>query len=355
MSRRAEPAGRNHWFRLQPLGTLPTVPRHAAQSAPGIPIAIATVTIVVLTVSALVVIGVASPTTPPATPTPTITSPTVRTLPSGGVRPAFTHVVEVVMENLSYTAAMATPGLAALAHRYAWASDSFATSHPSLPNYLALTSGQTFGISTDCLGCYVSADNLGAQLSAAHVSWADYVDGVRSACHLGTSSGVYAAKHNPFRYYADVRSSRSLCAHLVPLAALAVALRAAATTPRFAFVVPDICHDGHDCPAASAASWLTGFLGTVTASAAWRDHGLVLVTWDEAPGDNRQVLASGHVLASGGGGHVLTLVVAPGVPRGTELRAPLSGYGLLATVEHDFGLASLGGAAAWSGHTMVVP
>jgi hypothetical protein len=268
----------------------------------------------------------------------------------------FAHVMVVVMENLSYASALATPGFAALAHRYAYATDSYAASHPSLPNYLALTAGSTFGRTSDCLTCYVTADNLAAQLSAAHVSWGDFSEGVSAPCYLGTSYGSYAAKHNPFRYYADVRTSPALCAHLLPLSVLTdAARRGASAVPAFSFVVPDVCHDGHDCAPAVAAAWLTGFLAAVTASAAWRDHGLVIVTWDESEGDDSAMAPSGQVVATGGGGHILTMVLAHGAPRGTVLTAPLTDDAILATIERNFGLGYLGGAAAWRTHVLEVP
>jgi len=269
--------------------------------------------------------------------------------------PRYAHVFEVVMENLSFDGALATPGFASLAHAYAYASNFYATSHPSLPNYLALTAGQTFGISSDCLTCYVRSDNLGAQLSAAHISWGDFVESVSQPCYLGTSYGEYAAKHNPFRYYDDIRSSPTLCAHLLPIVSLYADLgRGAASTPAYAFVEPNICDDGHDCSPDVAASWLSGFVATVTRSAAWRDHGLLVVTWDESEGDDSRLLPSGQVVASGGGGHILTIVIAAGAKAGTVITTPLTHDALLATVERNFGLPLLAGAAAWRDRTLSI-
>ncbi len=257
------------------------------------------------------------------------------------------------MENLSYRAAMATPGFASLAHRYAWASASYAASHPSLPNYLALTAGSTFGITSDCLTCYVTADNLGAQLSRAGITWDAYFESVSTPCYLGTSYGVYAAKHNPFRYFSDVRASPELCAHLLPFAQLGPELAGpAAGVPRFVWVTPNVCDDGHSCPSALAAAWLDRFVAQVTASQAWRQGGVLFVTWDEGSGgDTRQATPQGTIAPTGGGGHVLTLVVAPSVPPGTVVATPLSHDALLATVERAFGLRLLGDAAAWSDRT----
>lgn len=297
----------------------------------------------------------ASRTLPPATgpspPTNTLPPPT-SPASAGGV-PVFSHVFEVVMENLSYSSAMATPGFAALAHRYAWAASSYAAAHPSLPNYLALTAGSTFGTTSDCLSCFVSADNLGAQLSRAGISWGAYLQSVSGPCYLGTSYGVYAAKHNPFRYFTDIRSSPSLCSHLVPFTQLAPELAGPpSSVPRFVWVTPNVCDDGHSCPPSEAAAWLEQFVSQLTASPAWRQGGALFVTWDEgAFGDTRRATPQGTVSPTGGGGHVLTLVIAPSVPPGTVISTPLSSYALLATVERSLGLPLLGQAAAWSHQT----
>lgn len=237
-----------------------------------------------------------------------------------------------MMENLGYGPATATAGFSALAARYAEASNYWAIGHPSLPNYLALTSGSTWGVTSDCVTCYVSADNVGAQLSAAHLSWGAYFEGVPSACYLPpyADSPLYAGKHNPFRYYDDIRSSRSLCDHLQPYGRLSRALRSATSTiPQFVWVTPNLCDDGHNCPPTTAATWLDGFVSLVVHSAAWRQRSALFVTWDESE--------------SGGpmGGQVLTLVISPLVRRGLKVGVYYTHYSLLATIEDAFDLPLL--------------
>ncbi len=266
----------------------------------------------------------------------------------------FGHVFLVVMENEPFAAALADPSIARLARRYAYEANSYAAAHPSLPNYLALTGGSTFGITSDCLTCFVSAPNLAQQLQAAHLSWDGYFQSVSQSCYLGTSYGEYAAKHNPFRYYRDVRSRRALCSHLRPYAELRSALEAPARrTPAFVWVTPNVCYDGHSCPLFLAGRFLTGLVREITASAAWRDGGLLLVTWDEGSGgDPRSITPAGRVLPSGGGGHILTLVITPRLPPGTVLGAPMSHYGLLATIEENFRLPLLAKARGWAAHSL---
>lgn len=275
---------------------------------------------------------------------------------SGGGRLAtsgpFSHVFIVIMENEPYRAALSDPSVTAIAHRYAYDTRSYAASHPSLPNYLALTSGRTFGIRSDCLGCYVSSPNLGEQLSKANVTWEAYFQAVSSPCYLGTSYGLYAAKHNPFRYYRDIRSSKRLCAHLRPYSELrAVLTRQASSVPDFVWVTPDVCNDGHSCSLSTAGRWLTGFVREVTSSAAFKANGLLIATWDEGSGgDTSSISPAGRVSGSGGGGHILTIVATSRLKHGTVLHRPLSAYGVLATIEQNFKLPLLGKAKAWAGH-----
>ncbi len=265
--------------------------------------------------------------------------------PSGASTPGpvpFTHVFEVVMENFSYAQAMATPGFRSLARRYAYASTYYGASHPSLPNYLALSGGTTFATTSDCTTCYVSAPNLFNQLASARVSFGAFLEGVPSACYLDPWGGNdYASKHNPWRYYDNVRASRTLCSHLRPYGELGSLLAGPSSrVPRYVWVTPSLCHDGHDCAPGVASSWLASFVSALTKSAAWRDHGVLYVTWDEANGDDAGVLGR-QVRAFGGGGHVLTLIITPGVSH-VVVKTPLNHYSLLATIEDNFHLARLG-------------
>ena len=175
------------------------------------------------------------------------------------------------MENQGPQGALAVPAIAALAHRYASATDWYAEAHPSLPNYLALISGSTWGVQSDCTTCFEPGPDLGSQLTHAGVSWGAYLEGLPGPCFLGPQSpdGTYAAKHDPFVYFLDVRDNPATCAHVQPLSALVPLLAAGAPAsgvPRFVWVTPDLCHSGHDCSVEEAGAWLSGFVATVTAS-----------------------------------------------------------------------------------------
>jgi phosphatidylinositol-3-phosphatase len=265
---------------------------------------------------------------------------------AGSAVPEFRHVFVVVMENLDYQTALATPGFAVLARRYALATNYYSVAHPSLPNYLALTSGSTWGINSDCVECFVNVPNLAEQLHRAHISFAAYMEGAPAPCFLADYGGNdYAAKHNPFRYYDDVRTNRTLCDAIRPETQLPHLLTGpASAVPRFVWVTPDLCHDGHDCPPATAAAWLDGFVDLVTKSAAWKDNGVLFVTWDESEGSDATVVPPDRVASCCGGGQVATFVIAPHLHRGLRVGVAYSHYSLLATIEDAFRLPLLQGA-----------
>ncbi len=108
------------------------------------------------------------------------------------------HVFVIVLENRSYAQVIGTSYIAQLAQQYGVASNYHGVSHPSLPNYLAMTSGSTFGITDD--GWHnVPAGGLGGQLSTAGIEWRAYMEGMTGGCYR--SPYPYALKHNPFAYY----------------------------------------------------------------------------------------------------------------------------------------------------------
>jgi hypothetical protein len=253
--------------------------------------------------------------------------------------PSFSHVFVIVLENREYGDVIGNPALPYLndlAQRYGLATASYAVSHPSLPNYLALTGGDTFGVTSDCTNCFVKAPNLVDQLESAGKSWKAYMDGMPSPCFLG-NKGQYAQKHNPFIYYDDVRTDAARCDKLVPFTNFADDL-AAQTVPNFVWITPDQCHDLHSCPDAQGDAWLKTWVPQILASSAWKQGGVLFITFDEGATD-------ASCCGGSGGGHVATLVISPlGLP-GAQSTTPLNHYGLLRTIEDAWGLPHLGAAA----------
>ena len=256
------------------------------------------------------------------------------------------HVFLIVMENLGYSAAMATPELHALASKWAYASNYYATTHPSLPNYLSLIGGSTFSITSDCTSCYVNANSLPSELTQHSISWGAYMESIPSNCYLPpyAPGGLYAGKHDPFRYFDNIRSSANLCTNIQPLHTLQNALtKSSSSLPHFIWITPNICNDGHNCSASVAANWLGNMVSKITSSGAWKRNGALYVTWDEGNGgDYRGLAGTGSLASNGGGGHVLTLVIEPGLTPGTVLPQFTDHYGLLKSIENNFHVPLLG-------------
>ena len=238
------------------------------------------------------------------------------------------------MENEEYGSVIGSPSapfINSLARRYALVTKSYAVTHPSLPNYLALTGGSTFAISSDCTSCNVHATSLVNQLEAAHVSWKAYMEGLPHPCFTGASSGDYAKKHDPFAYYTQVTNRRSWCSQIVPLDQLSADERRGAL-PRFIWVTPNLCHDMHDCSVATGDRFLASLVPPLLRSLGHR--GLLFLTWDEGSSD-----AGCCRLASGG--HIATILAGPGARRGGSMTGPADGFSVLQTIEDILGLPRL--------------
>jgi hypothetical protein len=262
-------------------------------------------------------------TTAAATPNAATTGPCGRT----ATRPAaYDHVVWVVMENeanVSIIGSSSAPYINQLANQCGSASQFFAETHPSLPNYIAMTSGSTQGITDDNPPSShpLNVPSIFSQLSSG---WRSLQESMPSNCLL-TNSGLYAVKHNPAAYYTNIRTA---CASLdVPLA----------STPdlsaRFTFVTPNLCNDMHDCSIATGDAWLSTFLGKVFASSQYAaGRTAVFLTWDEDDSSHSNRIA--------------TVVAAPSVAPGTVSSSTFNHYSMLRTTEEMLGLGLLGNATS---------
>ena len=189
---------------------------------------------------------------------------------TGAALPRFDRVVVVVFENKEFEQVVGNadaPTFASLARRYARLTNYRGVAHPSLPNYLALVSGSTQGIASNCTSCRVSATNLADTLERAGKSWKTYAEGLPRAGFTGAWAGRYARKHNPLLYFTDVASSSDRLDRIVPLGTFDRDL-AAGRLPDFSLVVPDLCHDMHDCSIATGDAWLRTFLRPLLRSSA---------------------------------------------------------------------------------------
>ncbi len=241
----------------------------------------------------------------------------------------------VMLENKGYPATLGTcsadPYLCSLASTYASATNWFGVRHPSLPNYLAATTGSTQGCTSDaCTGPY--SPSLGGQLKNAGIPWVGWFESMPSAC-TNTDVGAHERHHNPFSYQSD-----SGCAtHDLPYPGVgqAVATLDGAHPPAFVWLGPDANHNMHEPATVQAGdAWLQSNVAPILASS-WYTHGnaTVVITMDEFTGDK-----------TNGGGQV-PMVVISNVAKG-NVTSFGNHDGLLRTIEEVYRLPLLGGAAS---------
>ena len=272
--------------------------------------------------------GTRLPVTPLLTPPPS----------SVAAVPRFKHVWLVVMENKTYdqiVGAPTAPFINDLIAKSGLSTRFQAIGHPSQPNYLALFSGSVQGVTDDKPHDLTGGANIADQLEAAGRTWRVYAENVPTGCsNVPTASGgpdgtgKYARKHEPAISFTSISGNPARCAHIAPFTGFDP------TAADFEFIVPNLCNDMHDCPVGTGDAWLRDFLPKITGSAAYRDQGVVFVTWDEgADGTNPP-------------NRIATIVASPLVAPGTKSGTPHTHFSLLRTIQDGFGLDCLAASCA---------
>jgi phosphatidylinositol-3-phosphatase len=241
------------------------------------------------------------------------------------------HVVVVVMENKDRDEVLGSPAapyLNQLARGCGAATSYHGVAHPSLPNYIALTAGDTFGITDDKLPAAhpLAKPSIFQQLGTG---WRAYEQSMPTACQK-TGTTLYAPRHNPATYFTPIATTcrqRDVALPSKPV------FDAALT-----FVTPNLVDDMHDGTVAQGDTWLSGFVPKVLASSQYQAGSLALfVVWDENDGPNH---AAGNL--------VPCIVVAPSVRPGTRSGTWFNHYSMLATWEDLLGVGRLAKAAGAS-------
>jgi len=235
-----------------------------------------------------------------------------------GTLPAAAHTVVVVMENRSYGEVIGSreaPYINQLAGRGALFTDSHAVAHPSEPNYLALFSGSTQGVTDDACPRTFGAVNLASELFAAHKTFTGYAQSLPSQGGSVCSSGMYARKHVPWVNFSNVPASATKSFASFPAGDYG-------RLPTVSFVIPNLCDDMHSCSVATGDGWLKRNLGGY-ATWAGSHHSLLIVTWDENDGST--------------GNQVPTIFVGQQVRAG-RYAVPINDYSVLHTIESMYQL-----------------
>ena len=309
--------------------------------------------------------------------------------------PRYAHVIVIVDENKDYAWIMGgpnSPNFQRLAKTYGVATQFYAETHPSEPNYVALIGGDTFGIRDDdayyckpgmrdphCeksmrpgyVNHTIGAPNLASQLERAGLSWKGYYQSIPFPGSPAVVAGdpafgpnarqweLYASKHSGFMNYRSVQKGPSRAAHIVGFDRFDADL-SSGNLPAFALVVPNQCDDMHgldptdytgaatnvprDCDHHNIAGLIRRgdamvgrLLSKIQHSAAWnsRQNVAVVITFDEGEDKNER-----------DGGHIPTIVITNHGPRAVRDNGSYNHYSLLRTIEDAFGIRQHIGRAA---------
>ncbi|HEX7431571.1 MAG TPA: alkaline phosphatase family protein [Candidatus Limnocylindrales bacterium] len=286
------------------------------------------------------------------TPTPVATTPASMLTPSGSGTsaassaasstpssglPDFKHVYVIILENREYSSIVgsnAAPYINSLIARYGQATNLYAETHPSEPNYIALTSGGLQGTNSD--GAYnLGVPNLFDQIEASGRSWHVYAQGYPGNCFKSFQAlpvsdgpgadGDYVRKHNPAISYTSISGNPTRCSHITRLEGFDP------TAADFEMIIPNEINDMHSSSVRAGDDFLRVFVREIIDSPAFADS-VLFITWDEGSSSDK------------GGGHIATIVASPGMTPGSRFDGPATHYSMLRTIELAWGMPLLGEA-----------
>lgn len=236
------------------------------------------------------------------------------------------HVLIVIMENKDpgeIIGSSAAPWMNEVAHSGANFTNAHAEAHPSQPNYIALFSGGTQGVTDNGCDHSFDAPNLGSELIAAGRTFVGYAEALPQAGSTTCSAGRYARKHNPWVNFTNLPGATTN----LPASALGTDWD---KLPTVAFLTPDMCNDMHDCPVAAGDAWAKKTLGSYL-DWAQTHNGLLVLTFDESETKTP-------------GNPIPTIFAGPMVRPG-DVTTRVDHYTMLRTIEDMYGLKALGASA----------
>jgi hypothetical protein len=246
--------------------------------------------------------------------------------------PRFRHVYVVMLENHSYRDVIgdpAAPYLNSLLARGGLATQWFGIARPSQPNYLALFAGETLNVQ-DNLPHDFQERTLADQLEEHGLTWREFAENVPSGCFTGATAkdgpdgpGTYARKHSPAISFRQVSGNPARCANITDFSHFTTG------AADFNLIIPNLCHDVHDCPVAAGDAFLARFIPRIIDAPDWGPDDLLVVTFDE-----------GHT----GDQQISTIVISDAVAGGYRSAVRHDHYSLLRTLEASWGLGCLGNA-----------
>lgn len=238
------------------------------------------------------------------------------------------RIVLVVLENTDFEEAIEQPFLRSLASRGALLTQSYGVTHPSEPNYLALTSA-TLGHPPYGSGSQnLDVQHLGDLLGRKSLRWKVYAEGYPGGCFLGVSLGKYVLRHVPFLSFQNITQSNERCSQIVPASDFDGDIEKHAMAD-FSLYIPDLHNDGHDTGVGFADSWLKEKFQDRLLLPSFISETLFIVTFDESLTDKSN-------------NRILTVLYGAGITPGSESSTCYDHFSLLATIESIFNIGSLG-------------
>lgn len=257
-------------------------------------------------------------------------------VPPPAGQPTFSHVVLIVEENHNYSEVVGSsdmPYLNSLISQYGLATQYFANAHPSIPNYLMLTTGQMETFDDNFTGT-ISDDNIVRELVKAGKTWKAYEESIPAPAYLGPDQGGYVRRHDPFTYLSDVQNSTTQAANIVPFTQFSSDL-ANNALPQYAFISPNVNNDAHNGTLAAADSWLQNHVPALLTNPAFQSSGLLIITFDESELTDFE----------NGGGHVATVIISSQAKKGFQSQTMYQHQSLLRLILSSSGVNSFPGLA----------
>jgi len=256
---------------------------------------------------------------------------------AGAQVPKSNHVVLLVEENHSYSSVVgnsAMPYFNSLASQNVLFTQYYANTHPSIGNYLMMTSGKII-TNSDGYMSTITADNIVRHMLSAGKTWKSYAESLPSVGYIGGDTGAYVRHHNPLTYYSDVVNSSVQRLNLVPFTQFATDL-SNNQLPDFSFIVPNLNDDAHNGTLGQADNWLKTHIAPLLSNPEFQKDGILIIQFDEGASTD-----TAH-----GGGHIATVMVGANVKKAYKSGKLYQEQNTLRTVMQALGMSSFPAAAA---------
>ena len=237
----------------------------------------------------------------------------------------FDRVLLIVMENEDYSSVIADPYFKEIADQGVQFTNFHAVAHPSYPNYMAMTGGETFGIRNDNQ-INIDQKSLGDLFNEKNLHWKNYAEGFPGKCYLEPTFKRYARKHVPMISYKNVQTHPEECSKIKSELDFQKDWKAN-QLPEYSFFTPNMDDDGHDKPLSFASHWLKKFLTPLLQDQERMQGTLIIVTFDEAMGDPTN--------------QIYTAFIGPTIQPHTQSSTRATHYDVLRTIEDNFNLGTL--------------